>query len=396
MRKYFIIQLKRLLRILPPILVVAAILFGCLAVVYDAILSMDDEEGEITKFKVGIVGTAGDTYLQMGLAAAESFDSSRYTIEFVEMEEADAEIAMRRGQLSAFIVIPDGFLDAAMYGEFMTMKYVCAAGALGLVSMIKDELTQVIEVMLLEAQKGIYGSGDALDAYGLNGGKIVGEISLEYVEFIFARNKMYKVTEMKMFEGLGMAGYMLSGLCVVLFLLVCLTFAPVMIRADQSLARMLAAQRKPAVCQSLCDFGVYMLGLLGITAVILVYVITNAEAAVKWNMVAQCLPAVFALGAMSFFLYEISNDLVSGVLLQFFTTLSLCFVSGCMYPITFFPESVQNISKFLPTGLARMQLSDCLIGRYSTQNTVTLLGFGCVFLAATVLTRRVKVSGVRG
>ena len=46
MKKYFVIQLKRLLRIFPPILVVTAILFGCLAVVYDAIASLEEEEGK--------------------------------------------------------------------------------------------------------------------------------------------------------------------------------------------------------------------------------------------------------------------------------------------------------------------------------------------------------------
>ena len=396
MRKYFIIQLKRLLRILPPILIVAAILFGCLTVVYDAIVSMEEEEGAQTKFQVGIVGTAGDTYLKMGLAAVESFDSTRYSVEFVEMSEPDAEAAMRRGTIAAFLVIPDNFLDEAMYGNIIPLKYVCSAGAMGLVSMIKDEISQLIETMLIEAQKGIYGSGNALNDHGLNGGKIVGEISLEYVELVFARSRMYRVTEMKKFDGLGMGGYMLSGLCVVLFLLVCLTFAPVMIRPDQSLARVLAARRRPAFLQVLCDFVVYMVGVLGIAAVIWLLAVVKAGEAIPLKTVLQCIPALFALGAMSFLLYEAASDLVSGVILQFFVTLVLCFISGCLYPISFFPDSVQQLSNVLPTGLARLQLADCILGKTSVTTTIALLGFGLVFLAVTIVIRRIKVSGVRG
>ena len=396
MRKYFIIQLKRLLRILPPILIVAAILFGCLAVVYDAIVSLEEEEGAQKKYQVGIVGTAGDTYLKMGLAAVESFDSTRYSVEFVEMTEPEAESAMRRGSIAAFLVIPDNFLDEAMYGNIIPLKYVCTTSAMGLVSMIKDEISQLIETMLIEAQKGIYGSGNALDDHGLDGGKIVGQISLEYVDLVFSRSRMYTVTEMKKFDGLGMGGYMLSGLCVVLFLLVCLTFAPVMIRPDQSLARVLAAKRRPAVAQVLCDFAVYMVGVLGVAAVIWLLVVVKAGQGIPLLTVLRCVPALFALSAMSFLLYEASSDLISGVILQFFVALVLSFISGCLYPITFFPDSVQRLSNWLPTGLARLQLAGCILGKSSLETTMVLLGFGCAFLAVTIVIRRIKVSGVRG
>ena len=312
------------------------------------------------------------------------------------MTEPEAESAMRRGTIVAFLVIPDNFLDEAMYGNIIPLKYVCTTSAMGLVSMIKDEISQLIETMLIEAQKGIYGSGNALDDYGLDGGKIVGQISLEYVDLVFSRSRMYTVTEMKKFDGLGMGGYMLSGLCVVLFLLVCLTFAPVMIRPDQSLARVLAAKRRPAVAQVLCDFAVYMVGVLGVAAVIWLLVVVKAGQGIPLLTVLRCVPALFALSAMSFLLYEASSDLISGVILQFFVALVLSFISGCLYPITFFPDSVQRLSNWLPTGLARLQLAGCILGKSSLETTMALLGFGCVFLAVTIVIRRIKVSGVRG
>lgn len=396
MKKYFIIQLKRLLRILPPVLIVAGILFGCLWVVYDASMALNEETGQQTKFKVGIVGTAGDSYLQMGLTAVESFDSTRFTVEFEQMEEAEAERAMNRGDIVAFVVIPDGFLDAALYGDIMPLKFVSTAGSVGLVSMLKDELTQIIEVMLIESQKGTYGAGNAASANGGSGSKAIGEISIKYVELVLARSKMYSVTELGIFDGLGMGGYLLSGLGIVLFMLICLTFAPVMIRKDPSLARMLSARRKPAVAQVLCDFGVYMLGLLAIALIVLLLLILRPDSNVTLRMVLQSLPVLFALGAMSFLMYEAVSDLVSGVLLQFFITLALCFVSGCLYPIAFFPDSVQRLSGFLPTGLARMQLADCILGRINVQTTAMLLGFGVLFLSIAMLIRRIRVAGVRG
>ena len=155
MKKYFCVQLKRLGRIMVPVLLVAAILFGCLMVVYDVVVSMSEESQVTTRYQVAVVGTADDLYLQLGLKAMSSVDSSRFSIELVEMEEEEAEKAMRRGKIAAFVVFPEEFLDTAFRGKIIPLKFVCAAGSVGFVSMIKDELTQMIETMLIEAQSGI-------------------------------------------------------------------------------------------------------------------------------------------------------------------------------------------------------------------------------------------------
>ena len=49
MGKYFVLQLKRLLRLMLPIILVAAVLFGCLTVVYDGVLALEEEENILIK-----------------------------------------------------------------------------------------------------------------------------------------------------------------------------------------------------------------------------------------------------------------------------------------------------------------------------------------------------------
>ena len=396
MKKYFCVQLKRLLRMMLPVLLVAAILFGCVMAVYDVMTSLDEESEVTAKYKVGVVGTANDIYLQLGLKAMASIDSSRFSIEMVEMEEKAAEEAMRRGKISAFVVFPEKFLDTAFRGEIIPLKFVCAVGSIGLLTMIKDELTGMIETMLVEAQRGIYGSGDAMEALGLNGSPVVHEISIQYAELVFRRANMYKTSKLGSFDGLGMEGYLVTGLCIVMFMLICLTFAPMMIRRDHALSRMLCARGRSVTGQVLCDFGVYLIGLSAIAGVILLYLIFWMEASLSLEMLLHAFPVIFTLGAMSFMMYQVASDMVSGVLLQFFVTLALCFISGCLYPITFFPEAVQVLSGFLPTGLARMQIANCMTEMYDGINTLALLGYGALFLIGAVLLRRIKTAGVRG
>lgn len=388
-------QLKRLLRVMPSIILVTVILFGCLSLGYSAIIQYSNDTDVQTKYQVGIVGTAGNSFLELGMMALETFDSSRFAVEFVAMEAEEAEKAMNRGDLAAFVVIPEGFVDAAMHGEIHKLQYVSTAGAVGLVSMLKDEITLVIQTLLIESQKGIYGSGSAMNAAGHDASKIVNDISLEYVDFIFSRSKIYKVSEVGLFDGLGIEGYLLSGLSVVLIMLICLAFAPVMIRQDLSLARVLAARRRPVIGQVLCDFAVYMLGIFCVVAVLFLHELLGALSGLPVVMLIYSIPAVFVIAALSFFLYELASHLSSGVLLQFFTVLALCFVSGCLYPITFFPDSVQKLSWFLPTGLARIQVAACITGIVSLKTTFALFGYGCVFITASILVRVHKVSGIR-
>lgn len=396
MGKYFCIQLKRLLRLLLPVLLVTAVLFGCLMVIYDTVSKLNDESEVTTKFQIGVVGTASDFYLQMGLKAISSIDSSRFSVELVEMEETQAESAMRRGKITAFVVFPEGFLDAAFRGDIIPLKFVCAAGSVGLVSMITDEFTQIVETMLIEAQRGIYGVEDALHSLGQSGSQVVNDLSIEYAEFVFNRGRMYRTSTLGAFDGMGMQGYLATGLCTVLILLICLVFSPMMVRGDHALTRMLCAQGRSLTGLVLCDFGVYMLGLLGIAGVVLAYLVFWMEASVTGMMLLKALPVLLGLGAMSFLMYELCSNLISGVLLQFFAAVVLCFVSGCMYPITFFPEAVQKLAAYLPTAMAREQIAHCILQTHDVVNTAALLGYGCVFLVCGVLSRRFKIAGARG
>ena len=395
MGKYLFLQLKRLLRILVPALLVAAILFGCLALAYQAASTMLGQPQQQSKIKFGVVGTAGDTFLEMGMLALNTIDSARFSINFISMDEAQAEDMMRRGELAAFVVIPDGFIDAAMYGNILPVKYVSTAGAVSIVTMLKDEITKMVEDIVIETQKGIFGAGDAMRDEGFSGGDVEYELTFEYFDFIFARSKMYSVSELGNADGIGLAEYLLSGFCVVLLMLVCLVFAPMMIRSDLSMARMLSASRRPVIGQVLCDFVVYLLGILCVVAVLLAIAAATGWVKLTGGVILQWLPVVIAMGALSFLLYELSTNLISGVLLQFFVLLVLCFVSGCFYPVTFFPDSVQAVAAYLPTGVARSQLAESFAD-VSQTGGVLLLGYGAVFFGVSALLRKAKVALVRG
>lgn len=379
MGSWFVSQLKRLLRYLPGALCALLVLALGLSLALGAMTQRDDQ-----KVRIATVGTMGDEFLQMGLSALRSFDSTQFTLELVEAEtEAAAREALTRGELAAYMVVPENFLNDAFNGIIHPIKLVTTAGSAGLVSIFKEEVSAVISDLLLHSQKGVYGMQQAMADNGIGGrGEQMTMLALKYAEYIIARDRVYRVLELGAGNGLPLSDYLVCGLTVVLLSLCCLPFAPMVIRRDHAVARMLESKGRPAWAQALLEFFVYCLGILAVTAAVSVAVKDIAA----FGFI-RLLPVAVTVAALSFMLYALANDLIGGVLLQFFLWLDMCFVSGCMYPVYFFPVAVQRLAAFLPTGMARAYLA----GAYTGEGGVLpLLGCSLVFCTVGVFARVVS------
>lgn len=401
MGKYFVLQLKRITRFLPYGLCVVLVLFGCLGVVYQAMVSAQEmeNEAEAAKIRVGMVGTASDQYLQWGMAAMQ-FDSSAMSIEIVQMEEPEAVSALEQGTIAAFIVFPENFVDEALYGNVQQLRFVSTVGAAGLVSIIKEEVTVMVDRILVACESGSYGVGEALSDNGHEQlwGEHVNGLALEYVDFLFDRSKMYTVEPLQQENYVPFDRYMLGGLTVLLLMLSCLPFAPLYIRADQSLSRLLRSQRVHPAGQVLAEFGGYGLGLSVLLAgICLVMGLAQVlpEGVSAWSLFLSGLPALVMVAALTYLLFSVSDHLIGGVLLTFFAVLALCFIGGCMYPISVFPLSVQSLAAVLPSGLARQSIIACVQGT-APADVGALLIYGAVFLALATLVRGHKAGKIRG
>ena len=53
--------------------------------------------------------------------------------------------------------------------------------------------------------------------------------------------------------------------------------------------------------------------------------------------------------SMHLFIYELIYQRVTAVLTEIILGISLCYIGGCIYPLSFFPDIIQKISVFLPS-----------------------------------------------
>lgn len=400
MKKYFLLQLKRAARFLAWGLCVVLVLFGCMSLVYNAMVMAETsaDETENSRIQIAVVGTGQSIFLQWGLAAMQ-FDSTAMSLELVAMDEDEAIDALMRGEIAAYFVFPENFVDDAMYGDVHKLRFVSTVGATGLVSIVKDEIVSIADDILVACENGSYGVGVAVEENGSpeTYGKHVNDLALEYVDFLVDRSKMYRIVNVPQ-NSIPFDRYMLGGLTVLMLMLSALPFAPLYIRSDQSLFRVLRARRVGPVKQAAAEFLAYFAAMTVLLAVVagVLHLGGLLPEGVTWGKTfASALPVVCMITSLAYCVYALSDHLIGGVLLGFFMTLALSFIGGCMYPLQFFPLSVQRMAALLPTGLARQSLIGCFMGT-GPAAVWPLLAYSAAFLAVAMIARACRAGKVRG
>ena len=167
MGRYCLLQCKRIARYLPGVLLAMLVLLGGLMAAFSFMVRQDSPGDH--KFQVAMVGTADDMMVQMGLTALRTFDSTQLSMEILEMTEPEAQAALEKGAIGAYVVIPEEFVEEAMQGHIIPLKFVSTTGAASVVSVFKEEVTDVVSLLLLESQRGVYGMQGAMKSQDIGG-----------------------------------------------------------------------------------------------------------------------------------------------------------------------------------------------------------------------------------
>ena len=409
-RIYLLAQMKRVKKALPAVLIMTLLLTGCIALVSKVMLIADSSSEKKQKVQIGLVGDISGSYLGFGISALQHLDSSRFAIEFIEMEEEEARDRLNHGTLSAFVIVPEGFVEAAVVGENMPLTYVSTSGSLRLGSMIMNELVNTISSLLTESQNAIYGMQNYLVHNGMSDiyWQATDELYLRFLDFILGRTTVYELELTGLSGNLSMIGYYLCGFTVLFLLLWGIAGSPLYIKKDHALPALLSSKGQNTLSQMAGEFVAYF--VLMATSFLLVIVLVAVAMGLtgftlpEWEregigilfgFYVKMLPVAAVICAMQLLLFELTSDMVSGILLQFLCALSLGYLSGCFYPISFFPESIQMVQPLLPTGVAVNYGGNLLMEESTAIEMMLLLGYLLLFLVLATAVRKRKIAGSR-
>ena len=403
MRRFFVyagLQCKRALRLLPHILAVLLLLAGgaYLAAAGLAAHRAADETRQLAL--VGVVGDDSNPYVRIGVDALETFDTARDELKFVFLDEQSAIDGLRDGRLSAFLYLPDGFVESIYAGEIRPIQFITLEGASGIDSLLSAELASAVARLMIETDNAQYGAQryavdhlpDA-DPY-----EVDNELVDRYFTMVLTRDRLFSVRIIGLADTLSFGGYFFCGIFVAFLLLAGIGASPLCSRRSAALGPLLDARGLGPLGQTLGEFAAFYLlllaGALAAAAAALPLLLRSPLNIPELRDVS--VPALFgtlallvlSLSAMQFFLYELVPSTLGGILVQFLCAAVQGYVCGCFYPYSFFPDAVRRLGAVLPAHSALQRLSAVLRG--SGEGVWAVLVWVPVFLLLSAALRKAR------
>lgn len=405
MKKYLFLQIKRTLKFLPFVLAVTLVLLIGLSAALTGLVGMFTNREDKQPVNIAITGDTDNEYMKWGMSALQSLDETRFSIKLLNITEEEAVSALEKGEIAAYVVFPENFIEKAINGNVEPVKYVTTNGINDIVTLFQNELTSIITKIMVYSEKGVYGVSDAIYYNDIDKDRweYATNLSVEYVDLIIHRADVFKVKELGFSSGLDIAEYFLCGITLLLISLMGLPYAIIYVRRDHSLNKLLVSRGHSSFSQLLCEYVSHLiamlllsfsvLGVIGIASGVLTESVSGIiDSDFLWNFANLLIPVLIMLSAFNILIFELCDNMVSAVLSHFFAVLGLCYISGCLYPVYTFPVAIQRLSSFLPTGIAREHLSSCFTGDGGLLTFLWLIVYAILFFCVALLVRTRKTT----
>lgn len=407
-KRYFGTQIKRTIKTFPQILIFTMVLTIGLCLILQIVLTINASKENNQVVQIGIVGDMSESYLGIGISVIKNLDSVKSMANIQSMSEEEAKNLLLEGAISAYVVIPDGFISSLMTGENKPIKYVTTSEAQGLGGILINELVAAISDMVTLSQNAVYSMQvylienamqeqlwDATDA-----------INIEILEAFLNRTDIYEMQLVGIENNLSMKGYFFCSILLLFMLLWGIASVALLAREDVSLFRVLYRKGFSAALQVVSEWLAYCVLLFWSICCVMAgafLLLHFADIRIQeWDALGaigqllfcvKLLPVVIMLAAFQMLLYEIASGVVNGILAQFVSAISLAYISGCLYPISFFPEVIQRLAYVLPTGVGLRYLRKNLSVQNVWGECIFLLLYTILFLTFLICVRKRRIVG---
>ena len=402
---YARLMMKRALRIFPAVLALTVLLCaGAWLAVGNLIAEKDGDNAKMVE--VGVVGTMG-SYLGFGLDSLQDFDSSKTFFKMIPMTKSEADAKLSSRAIDAYIIVPEGFTEAVIAGTPLPqLIYVTGDDSVKISTLFKEETLSAICTMMYESQRGTFAALNVMEDLGRkDADEATDHLAVNYFDLILSRHKIATLDVIGISGHLSLGGYLVCGIATILCLLSGIACCPLFDRKNRALQPILIGKRLSSCKQILGEFLPFFIITFVCRAVTIFAVwrfsseqtllaeFSSVSLSEFLLILAKCVPATAALSAMQFFIYELSSNVVDGVLLQFLVTLTFGYLGGCFYPISFFPDAVRAVSDYLPTGIARVCLENAVSGADTAMCIIKAAIYAALFIGLSVAVRNGRIKG---
>ncbi len=343
------VEIKRIMYAIPKFLGMAVLLLALVAALAaGAFILLDSEEDA----KIKAVLTMPPTDENIGglvLNALEGMDSVQDAMEIIYADENEGDILLKNGEVSAHIIVPDGFLNGVIYGENIPAKVKLRDGS-SIECMLTvnglDSASEMLKISqsgvfaLFDAVKGVCGDACDLDA-------VLNDANILFIDLIFSRGTMFKIRDTQMTGEIGTVDFILASAVISVLLLCSTALMGMFSRENKDYYKRLSTLDVKGVSIVLAKFGASSV-LLSVAALLICAVLLLTNSIYRADTLFMLIPVIFACAAFEVLIVSVMNNKLSSVMTAFILTLALLFASGGIVPDAFLPDWILKISEYLP------------------------------------------------
>ncbi len=403
--RYFFAQIKRIKRLLPEMLFLSILFFAVTLFVGRTLIAGSDYEAGKLKYRIGVMGEE-DEFIDMGIFLLESFDDTKYLLEIVKYDDLEsAQKDLYSGDIAALCEIPGGFYDSINYlSNDVSIKYYTASGNRGITGVFTDEITGIISNYIVYSEAGILSFVDFMDYNGVSSDMAYAEsdrLFLKYMSALLSRGDLVTVRTLGLSNGLSTYGYYFTGLT--LFLMSVLSFAGIsfFIKKNRTLDKLAYSKGISVPGQIAADFVAYFICNAVCVTILSVPIFMMLKSGVinipeffttdnsfLFKYYLNVLAAMVLICMFELLIFEVLEGTVNKIIFSFTILIGCAYISGYLYPASFFPEAVNRVGKVLPTGVAMSFLSSFLTMRDREAAALWLVGYVAVIYAVVCVVRK--------
>lgn len=395
--RYALLQFKRVYKLSLYSIAASFIMLSILLGIGYIAFSLDSSAEDVKKVHIAIVGNPEESYIGIGISALKSLDSSRHSIDFENLSEEEAKKSLEEGRIAGYLLISDDFLSALGRGEHGKLIYVSKQGAI-LADNIVKEIADIISVSLFNSEKAIYAMQDIVrDKKSGDLSKVTEDMNRLYVSRIFARSKLYEVENLNLYEDIEVKDYYTVALLAFFIMLAGLGLSGLLVKRDFSIYKILAASGFSASLQVFTEYmAAYAFNLISMILPLTVLHLLKTLSVIDIDVTALGITALYislAFTALYQLIYEAIHDYLAAVSTIFILSISMAYLAGVFYPISFFSDTTVAFTSLLPGNIALELMLENIDGFYMGAGAFALNSYTVVFILLSILIRSMKIRG---
>lgn len=319
--------------------------------------------------------------------------NSSIDFQFVSRDEAMDRLSS--GRLAAALIIPEDTAYNIIHGVNTPMTVVFPENS-GMEAVIIKEIADSLSTMLSSAQAGIYSIYDFYNNHNAAAYKsdALRRMNLKYINLVATGDTMFDTNEVTATGSIPLMTYYIAGSLVLFALLFgtnCFSFIKTM---PSVTSKVLTLNGTPLILQGLSS---YLSILLAQTVVIFTTVPVVVLTMNMFNLTLSLsgiirliivIPVFLLLSSsIMYFVSVLTVHNMGRIMITFFVSIGMCFLSGCFIPLVMLPGIIQIISRFMPAYYMISFGSSMLTGTFDV-----LSFFACLILCAIIFLLGVLVA----